>query len=166
MAVVLGALTATAMALPAARADFGTSSVACGEGTVTYSPSNLWPPNHKMRTVTLKFEEAGTGEDNGNFIGLQVNSITYDEQGHEKGATARHSPDFTGVGNNDMGTDTVDGSDPATVTVQLRSERMGTDRDGRTYTINVTCIDFGEPNVTDPYNSASADLTVLVPHNR
>src|SRR5581483_6171090 len=99
-AVALGVVTAFAMALPAARADFGTGSVPCGEGTVTFSPSNLWPPNHKMRTITAKFDEAGTGEDNGNFIGLQVNSITYDEQGHEKGATARHAPDFSGVGNN------------------------------------------------------------------
>src|SRR5882672_2686228 len=113
LALVLGAVTAIAMVVPAARADFGKDSVTCGEGTVSFSPKNLWPPNHKMRTVTLAFDEAGLGEDNGNFIGLQVNGVTYDEQGFEKGATKRHSPDFTGVGTNDMGTDTADGTDPA-----------------------------------------------------
>src|SRR5690242_18756219 len=127
IAVAVGVITAAALVAPAARASFGTGSVTCGEGTVTYSPSNLWPPNHKMRTVTLSYDESGIGEDNGNTIGLQVNSVTYDEQGSEKGATARHTPDFTGVGNVGSGTDTADGSNPATVTVQLRSERMGSD---------------------------------------
>src|SRR6476646_4991725 len=97
-ALVLGLLTAGALVAPAARADFGTGSVACGEGTVSINKTHLWPPNHKMRNVTLSFDEAGTGEDNGNAIGLQVDGITYDEQGSEKGATARHTPDFTGVG--------------------------------------------------------------------
>ena len=50
--------------------------------------------------------------------------------------------------------------------VSSRVTRMGSDKDGRTYTINVTCFDFGQPDVTDPFNQSTAAVTVLVPHDR
>ncbi len=169
-ALILGGMTVLAMATPAAYADFGQSTTPCNDGTVTATPTSLWPPNHKMRAVTLKYEESGANEDNNNIIQLSVDSVTYDEFGSEHGKFRKDNPDFTGVGNKDLGIDTTDGSDPATVTIQLRSERFGHDRDGRTYTIGVTCSDLGfgtsgVPTVGDTADSNTATITVTVPHS-
>lgn len=149
-----------------ARAAFngGTGTAACSDGTVTWSPAKLWPPNHTLRTVTISYDEA---ENDGDAIGLSVTAISSDDDGLEKGSTANNEPDFTGVGNSDSGVDSVPPSaaDPATVTVQLRSERMGKDRDGRTYTISVSCSDNGNVSLKPP-ESGSATLQVIVPHDR
>ena len=172
VALFVGGLMAVAFVVPA-QADFGTTSVPCGDGSVSVTPNNLWPPNHKMRTVTLSFEETGTppAVNNGNIIQLTVNSITYDEAGREHGRFAHDNPDYSGVGSQDLGFDTVDGSDPATVTIKLRSERFGHDMDGRQYTIDLTCADLGSGVTGTPYpddgpTSQSVDLTVTVPHDR
>jgi hypothetical protein len=125
-------------------------------GTVTWSPAKLWPPNHKMRNASATFTEADA---DGDTVTLTIDGITNTEEGFEKGSTARHGPDSTGVGT--TGTGTGSASTPFT----LRSERMGTSRDGRTYTITVTCTDTGDASLEAP-QSGTATLTVLVPHDR
>ena len=40
---------------PAAPSDPG--SVDCNDGTVTWSPTTLWPPNHKMQTITINYTD-------------------------------------------------------------------------------------------------------------
>lgn len=148
-------------ALGVAVADTGSASTECNEhGTVSWSPTTLWPPNHKMKTVTIAFDEA---QDDGDTIGLEVLSLASDDAGKEKGAAAKHGPDTAGVGAQDTAVDQAAG-EAARVTVQLRAERMGKDRNGRTYTIQVQCSDQG--NVSgQPAHSDTATLTVLVPHD-
>jgi hypothetical protein len=131
--------------------DGGTGTTPCSDGTVTWSPKALWPPNHKLRDVTISFNDTTEGD----TLTLNVNSVTNSED-PQSGSGAQHQPDVVGVPASDTGTAT---GDPATVTIQLRSERDGRNKDGRTYTINVTCE-------TTSGGPGTATLTVTVPHDR
>ena len=42
-------------ALAANKVEGGTAAVPCGEGQVVYSPIQLWPPNHQMRTISITY---------------------------------------------------------------------------------------------------------------
>jgi len=42
--------------------------VACGSGSITWSPDNLWPPNHKLQTVTITY----TGDNDGDTAMVAV----------------------------------------------------------------------------------------------
>jgi len=161
VAVILAGM-AMGSASQAKPFDGGTASVACGDGTVTVTPAKMWPPNHKMKDVTLNYDE--TSADDGDTIGLTVTSISNEEEGTEKGSTRRHGPDDAGEGFTDTGTDTTP-SDPATVVIQLRKERLAKPKDGRTYTIEVECTDAGDVSL-EPPTTDTASITVFVPHSR
>lgn len=141
----------------------GTSTAVCGDGTVTATPGRLWPPNHKLKTVTLTYEETG---DDGDTIGLEIDAVTHDEEGSEKGSTKRHEPDF--VATFDVPSTAIDDADPSTAPptqlLQLRKERMG--KNGRTYSIDVTCTDDDAGNLGVGATSDPATVTVCVPHSR
>jgi len=147
------------MIAAAAVADSGTSAlIPCGPGHVQNSPTTLWPPNHKMRTETIRY----FGDNDGDQATLHVDSISKSPTA-ENPSNARTSPDWTGVGHSATGPD----SSPLTVTVQLRSERNGGDKSGRTYTITVTCSENGVgATPTEGPESGTATLTVHVPHDR
>src|SRR3954453_8924149 len=117
MSLATAALMMLAFVLPAARAATSPPLTSpCGTtGSVTQSQTKLWPPNHKMRNVTLSYDESS---DDGDTLTLTVNSITSSEDGQEKGATARHSPDSSATPASDGGVDTTPPAapDPATVT--------------------------------------------------
>jgi hypothetical protein len=131
----------------ARRFNPGSQDVPCGDGTLT-APRRMWPPNHKLRDIKLTYAEAS---DDGDTIGLTVDAVTHEEEGLEKGATARpeNEPDFVNAAPSGTAIDAVDG-DPASVTLQLRSERMSKPRDGRTYDLTVTCSDSGDVVATAP----------------
>jgi hypothetical protein len=132
--------------------DGGSETASCSNGTVTWSPRRLWPPNHKLRDVTISFNNANEGD----TLTLSVDSVTNSED-PQSGSNAKHEPDVVGVPASDIGTATAD---PATVTIQLRSERSGKSKpDGRIYTINVSCA-------TTSGGPDTATLTVTVPHDR
>lgn len=100
------------------------------------SPGMLWPPNHKMRDVTVNY----TSTDNCIVVSCQL-SVTSNEAVNETG-DGNTSPDWVIVDNHH---------------VKLRAERSG-NGDGRVYTIRVTC--------TDQYgNSANSSTIVTVPHD-
>jgi uncharacterized repeat protein (TIGR01451 family) len=86
-------------------------------GGVTADPSSLWPPNHKFVLVTLT---GGTDPD-GDPVTVVVTGVTQDEPAGDNG------PDWK--------------SGDALNTVWLRSEREGSDKDGRTYTVAFTVTD-------------------------
>jgi hypothetical protein len=166
VAVLLGSVGTAAQAKPF---DGGSGSAPCIAsdgttvvGTFDYSPAAMWPPNHKMRDVTVNYTDA---DNDGDAISFSVDSVTNSEDGLEEGATANHAPD---VQNTPLlpitGTDGTATPD-LTTTFQVRSERMGTDKAGRTYTITVSCTDAGDVSATGP-SSGTATLTVLVPHSR
>ena len=104
---------------------------------VTAGP-NLWPPNHKMKTITL----GGATDIDGNALTYNVTGVTQDEP-------------TNGLGDGDTAIDAVLGTGP---TLQVRAERSGLG-DGRVYRIAYT--------VTDGLGgSCSGVATVGVPHDQ
>ena len=71
--------------------------------------------------------------------------------------------DWSGIGNSGTAAE----GQPASATVQLRAERSGLFKQGRTYTIMVSCgeQDAGS-SVDNPAESGTASLTVTVPHDQ
>ena len=105
---------------------------------VSVSNSVLWPPNHKMVTVAVEYEDV----DNCDPAPERALSVTSSEPEIVRG-TGRTRPDWQ----------VVDAHH-----VRLRAERSG-HGDGRTYTITITCSDQAG-------NASTADVTVSVPHDR
>jgi len=103
----------------------------------TVSPDSLWPPNHKLETVTasVSVTDALSGQ-----AGFLLTSATSDEPGSG-------DPDIVGF---DVGT--------ADTTGQLRADRLG-NGDGRVYSLLYTGSDRAG-------NSATCTVTVTVPHDR
>jgi hypothetical protein len=98
----------------------------------------LWPPNHKLRLVTV----TGASDPEGDDLTTAVTGVTQDEP-------------VNGLGDGDISPDAVLG--PASNQVRLRAERSGTG-DGRVYRIAVT--------VTDEFGlTCNATLRVGVPHD-
>lgn len=108
--------------------------------SLTVSPDTLWPPNHKMVTVTAGVVATDTCDPN------PVCTIV--------GVTSDEPVNGTGDGNTEP-----DWVLSGALTVDLRSERAGT-QDGRTYTIEVTCTD------QSGNESDSATAEVNAPHDR
>lgn len=109
-------------------------------GAVTASPSSLWPPNHKLRTVTLTAENPDCDVD--------ITTVTQDEaldapgSGHTTGFDAANCEDDPAGNEN-------------SAKVDLRAERAGP-QDGRYYTIMWTANDDHQAGST----------TVSVPHDK
>ena len=101
------------------------------------TPPVLWPPNHKMKNVTVNY----TSSDNcPGPISCQIN-VTSDEPENGTG-DGDQAPDWDVLNDHH---------------IKLRAERAG-NGDGRVYTIKVTC--------TDQYGNATDSVrTVLVPKN-
>ncbi len=149
----------------------GTGTVGCNDGTVTWSPTTLWPPNHKMQTININYTD---NDNDGDSTSITVGMIT-DNQAASDGTdetvgsgqpTAQQGLDWAGTGNSASGTDP--GTD--STTAQVRAERSGTDKSGRTYTIQVTCSDQGGTDPNDPTESTmqmqTVNLAVSVPHDQ
>jgi endo-1,4-beta-xylanase len=124
--------------------------VACGPtGSVTWTPSNLWPPNHKYRTVTITF----TGSSAGTPKTVQVTSWTVDDgplgAGQPNQPTADVLPGATGTGTDQS----------VSTSAMVRSERAG-NGDGRTYTLTVHCTE-GAAAV-----GGDAQIQITVPHDQ
>jgi hypothetical protein len=172
VALVAVALTGVAMALPASAAkSSGSGSVPCADGTVTWSPTTLWPPNHKMQTITITYVAPADTPDTNDTTTITIGAIT-DNQSAADGSdelqgsgqpTAKEGLDWSGSGNSQSSTEGT----PATTTAQVRAERSGTSSAGRTYTIQVMCSEtVGGTPVMDPNGSDTAMLTVFVPHDQ
>jgi hypothetical protein len=141
----------------------GSGSVACNDGTVTWDPTTIWPPNHKMQTVNIGYT---SGEDDLAYdsSSITVDLIMHDQilaDGTEMNGSGNTPIDFTGVGNSGSGGE----GDTVTTSVEVRQERSGREQDGRTYTITVTCSDY-DSNTGLLRESDQVDLTVAVPHDQ
>lgn len=109
---------------------------------IELSPSLIWPPNHKMRTISANV----TVQDNCPVAGFTLLSVESDE------------PD-EGTGDGDFPND-IQGVKAFTndTTFQVRAERMG-NGDGRTYTVTYEVEDGSE-------NTSEGSATVEVPHSQ
>ncbi len=112
---------------------------------VTAGP-NLWPPNHKLRTITL----SGATDIDGDPLTWSVTGVTQDEP-------------TNGLGDGDTPIDAVLGSGP---TLQVRAERSGLG-DGRVYRIAFTVADgrggscTGVANVGVPHDQSPSGRTPI-----
>lgn len=152
----------------------GAGSTTCGDGTVTWNPTTLWPPNHKMQTVSITYTAPATTPADPQLdttkitvTGIVDNQANTDGTGEAPGSGAPtdvQGLDWSGIGNN---ASSAEGS-PATTSVQVRSERSGLFKSGRTYTITVMCSEStaGAPMSTDPNGNGMATLNVTVPHDQ
>ena len=106
---------------------------------VAPDPATLWPPNHKLRTVTL----GGATDPDGDPVALTVTGVSSDEPAN-------------GRGDGNTAQDSLLGPGPAQA--RLRAERSGRG-DGRVYTLVYTAED---PSGA----SCSGTEAVRVPHDR
>lgn len=102
------------------------------------SVSSIWPPNHKMKDVTV----LEVADADGDSVTITIDGITQDEPVNETG-DGDTSPDGDGVG---------------TDTAQVRAERSGTG-DGRVYDISFTADDGNG-------GTCSGSVEVGVPHDK
>ncbi|MDQ3552150.1 MAG: T9SS type A sorting domain-containing protein [Bacteroidota bacterium] len=104
---------------------------------LSVSATELWPPNNKMRNVTVSYSSTD------NFPGAVTCNLSVSSNEPVTSKTDKSSPDWVVVNNN---------------MVQLRAERAGSGS-GRIYTITVTCTDLQG-------NSSSSSTTVEVKHDQ
>jgi hypothetical protein len=107
---------------------------------VSSDPPSLWPPNHKMKEVSIKY----TDLDNCSPPGKVTTVLT----------VASNEP-INGTGDGNTSPDWIVLDDHQ---VMLRSERAG-NGDGRIYTIFITATD-------DCGNTSINSTQVIVPHDR
>lgn len=106
---------------------------------ISANPSVLWPPNHRMKPVTLV---VSASDDRGGECFRRITGVTSNEPVNGK-SDGNTSPDWEITGH---------------LTLNLRAQRSGKGN-GRIYTITVTCSDAAG-------NSTTGDVTVTVPHHR
>ncbi|MGA1864942.1 MAG: HYR domain-containing protein [bacterium] len=108
--------------------------------SLTASPNNLWPPNHEMVPVAVTC----VCED---ICDISPVSMII--------SVVSNQP-INGTGDGDTSPDWIIKGD---LSVDLRAERSGNDKQGRIYTITVECTDFSG-------NSSRAAVNVIVPHDQ
>ena len=125
--------------------------------TIAFSgPTLLWPPNHRYRTVTITATDVDSPISTGNSVHLST-TATSDQPDVGLGSGGpKHANDATPA------TQMSSGSGSVTQTVQLRGERAGKLKSGRTYTLDVEATFDDTPFVMDPCH---ATFTVTVPHD-
>lgn len=132
----------------------GIGSVACNEGNVVFSPSSLWPPNHKLVTIDIAYLDNDSDADS---TGLTINSISSNQDTEDAtGSCGPAGPDWI------FDSTPVTSIDPsaAATTFQLRSQRCG-DAGDRIYDVNVTCTDSGSETTQQ-----TVDVFVTVAHSQ
>jgi hypothetical protein len=132
----------------------GIGSVACNDGNVVFSPSSLWPPNHKLVTIDVAYLDNDSDADS---TGLTINSISSNQDAEDAtGSCGPAGPDWI------FDSTPVTSTDPsaAATTFQLRSERCGNAGD-RIYDVNVTCTDGGSEATQQ-----TVDVFVTVAHSQ
>jgi hypothetical protein len=182
LAIGAAAIAAVGVAIPTFAAPHspagGSSHVPCNDGTISWTPTNLWPPNHKLVPIHISYTD---NDGDGDTTMVTVTHVTeQDGTGAPMDAAVAETLNGSGKpGQIDAQPDAnyppTGGSDPstdATYTEDLRAERAGTDGhgSGRTYDLTVQCTDQGGADLNEPGEGAgemgTADITVTVPHDQ
>ena len=111
------------------------------------SPSSLWPPNHKMKDISLAIDASDLCDKE---LDCQIVSVTSNQDVNAKGS-GKTSPDWEITG---------------ALSLKLRAERSGkkdkkrdSSKQGRVYEITVNCQDQSG-------NSTSKSVQVRVAHDQ
>jgi hypothetical protein len=162
----IGLIAATAIAVPGLAGDKnkGETTVACGNnGTITASPTTLWPPNHK--DVPILFTYTDDDSDGTSDVSLEIIATPHNEivEGEE----------INGTGNTPAATDSLGGaatdSDGSVdVTGSARAERSGhlNDAGGRVYEFDyVAQADMMTDGCESDPMTEGDGIIVFVPHD-
>lgn len=168
------AIAAVAFAVPTlaspGNGTHGDGQTNCADGSVTWNPTSVWPPNHKMQTVTINYTAPADSPDTADTTTITVDAI-FDDQAATDGSdelngsgqpTDQQGLDWGGIGNSATSAE----GDTASTTALVRAERSGHGQAGRTYTIMVSCTEKTGGTVPNPLDSGMATLTVNVPHDQ
>lgn len=137
-------------------------TVECDNGDVTFEgPEQMWPPNHKLFPASLTFLPGEDGNPYAYMAETAHNQVEGDMELNGSGNTPWET-DFAFVDEDGSTRNMIAGMDEGdqTFPMQVRAERSGRDKDGRTYTLSGT-VTFGE-------NGEPCDFvfSVHVPHNQ
>jgi len=158
-----------ATATPGGRTG-GSTVTECGSGVITHSPTRLWPPNHKFHNVVIAFVEPDAETHDGDDLTVMVDAIVHDQAApdgsNELNGSGRPNAglDWNGIGNTGTAVDDDPEDNVAVTSVAIRAERSGRVREGRFYTITVTCRNANGSDESDD-DMDVVDLTVHVPHS-
>lgn len=139
-------------------------ATSCNDGTVNWSPTQLWPPNHKPQSIAIFYNENG-GDGDGDTIGVTVKSVRAFPANTDASGAGHTSPDSS----YDASTEKT-APDTGTAyagTLKVLSERSGHDIGRRTYVIQVECSDSGGSDVTEMGGETQdVMICVSVPHDQ
>src|SRR3954451_7945376 len=117
LVVAVAALVVTALAF--ARGGGGTGTTMCGNGTVTWSPAVVWPPNHKLVPITISWTEnrelVDIGDSDNTLTADSVDTVGVDDKGAGQ-PSKKQGADYSGVPTTSPA---VEDGQPATVTVYV-----------------------------------------------
>lgn len=170
-AAAIAAMGVTIPTFAANNPQGGTGTTQCTDangntmdGTVTWSPKTIWPPNHKWQTITVNYTDADGNGSPTLMVSAPVGTHNQMTNGVEDPGAGNTQVDF-------MPGAAGTASDPGTAQTfpQVRSERSGKDG-ARVYTITVNCGHSSEGDLGNP-NEASgqmgtATIQVTVPHDQ
>lgn len=171
-ALVLLAVVALLVPLSASAARdkaFGSDSIPCGDnGTISWTPTTLWPPNHKLHDVTFTYHDPDGGTSELTITATEHSDVVGGEELNGSGNT---DPATDSLGGADAGTDGED----AVVVGNARAERSGHSKQGREYNFGYVAMNDGgtpsDPSDDDgcsgpDSNEATDDeIIVTVPHD-
>lgn len=137
----------------------------CGDdGTLTWTPGTLWPPNHKTQTITVVYTDPDDGTKS---LALTTNPHNEEVDGTEA----------NGTGNTPVGSDSTvaaaetSSDDSVDVDVFARSERSGHKNadGGRVYEFDYVATNTQSDDTSDGCESDPAvkgdGVIVMVPHD-
>lgn len=167
MLVAAAAMLVPAVTTAGSDHTFGNDSIECGDdGTISWTPTTLWPPNHKLHDITFTYHDpdGGTSE-------LTVTPTDHsDIQGGEEINGTGPDRGADSFGGTDVGTEGED----AIVVGEARAERSGHSKEGRTYSFTYVAMnDSGTADPSDDDGCSGPDddpetddeLLVFVPHD-
>jgi hypothetical protein len=170
---MLAVLLVAALVLPtAAHAQSGNGNnprttdqnqtVECDNGDVTFEgPERMWPPNHKLFPASLTFSPGEDGNPYSYMAETAHNQVEDDMELNGSGNTPWES-DFAFVDDDGSTQTMIAGMDEGDriFPMQVRAERSGRDKDGRTYTLR-GMVTFGENGMPCDF-----EFSVHVPHDQ
>lgn len=166
LAVGAGLLVAFGLLSPAGAGtrNTGSGTRPCGDdGTITWSPDTLWPPNHKAQKITFTYSDPDAG----------TKTLTITANPHNE---MLNGEEINGTGNTPAATDSTGGTNTSggsSVTVEgaAVSERSGHKNaaGGRVYEFDYVASNDESGSDDDGCMSSQATtgdgLTVFVPHD-
>jgi hypothetical protein len=162
------AITAMSVVAPATGAGnpaggFGHDDLECGnDGTISWTPTTVWPPNHTDVPITWTYEDPSDSN-----VRLTITSKLHNQ-------IINDTTEFVGSGNTPFATDAFGGTatnstgNVVDVVGHVRGERSGTDQEGRFYSFEYKA-EAGPLFLTDGCESDPDDdrddIVIWVPHD-